>query len=48
MRAKAIKSLNAEIERTGVTSGAVKDIALEKYGKSRVKEIEAEQNKLED
>lgn len=39
MRAKAIKSLNAEIERTGVTSGAVKDIALEKYGKASVKEM---------
>lgn len=39
MRAKAIKSLNAEIERTGVTSGAVKDIALEKYGKASVKDM---------
>lgn len=52
MRAKAIKSLNAEIERTGVTSGAVKDIAMEKYGKASVKEMTTGQicdltNKLE-
>ena len=52
IRTKAIKSLNAEIERTGVTSGAVKDIALAKYGKASVKEMTTGQicdltNKLE-
>jgi hypothetical protein len=52
MKAKAIKSLNAEIERTGVASNEVKAIALAKYGKASVKEMTTGQicdltNKLE-
>ena len=39
MRAKAIKSLNAEIERTGVASSEVAAIAKAKYGKASVKEM---------
>lgn len=39
MRAKAIKSLNAEIERTGVASKEVAAIAKAKYGKASVKEM---------
>jgi hypothetical protein len=39
MRAKAIKSLNAEIERTGVASTEVAAIAKAKYGKASVKEM---------
>jgi hypothetical protein len=39
MRAKAIKSLNAEIERTGVASTEVANIAKAKYGKASVKEM---------
>ena len=52
MRAKAIKSLNAEIERTGVASTEVAAIAKAKYGKASVKEMTTGQicelaNKLE-
>jgi hypothetical protein len=52
MRAKAIKSLNAEIERTGVASSEVAAIAKAKYGKASVKEMTTGQicelaNKLE-
>jgi hypothetical protein len=52
MRAKAIKSLNAEIERTGVASSEVAVIAKAKYGKASVKEMTTGQicelaNKLE-
>jgi hypothetical protein len=52
MRAKAIKSLNAEIERTGVASSEVAAIAKAKYGKASVKEMSTGQicdlaNKLE-
>ena len=52
MRAKAIKSLNAEIERTGVASTEVAAIAKAKYGKASVKEMSTGQicdltNKLE-
>jgi len=52
MRAKAIKSLNAEIERTGVAGTEVAAIAKAKYGKSSVKEMTTGQicdltNKLE-
>jgi hypothetical protein len=52
MRAKAIKSLNAEIERTGVASAEVAAIAKAKYGKASVKEMSTGQicdlaNKLE-
>lgn len=52
MRAKAIKSLNAEIERTGVASTEVAAIAKAKYGKGSVKEMSTGQicdltNKLE-
>ena len=39
MRTKAIKSLNAEIERTGVASTEVAAIAKAKYGKASVKEM---------
>lgn len=39
MRAKAIKSLNKEIERTGVDSTALKEIAKAKYGKESVKDM---------
>lgn len=39
MRAKAIKSLNAEIERTGVAGSEVANIAKAKYGKASVKEM---------
>ena len=39
MRAKAIKSLNAEIERTGVAGSEVKAIALAKYGKDSVNKM---------
>jgi hypothetical protein len=39
MRAKAIKSLNAEIERTGVAGSEVAAIAKAKYGKGSVKEM---------
>jgi hypothetical protein len=39
MKAKAIKSLNAEIERTGVASNEVKAIALAKYGKDSVSKM---------
>lgn len=39
MRAKAIKSLNAEIERTGVAISEVAAIANAKYGKASVKEM---------
>lgn len=39
MRAKAIKSLNAEIERTGVASSEAAAIAKAKYGKASVKEM---------
>lgn len=39
MRAKAIKSLNAEIERTGVAGTEVAAIAKAKYGKASVKEM---------
>lgn len=39
MKAKAIKSLNAAIERTGVTSTAVKAIALTEYGKDSVNKM---------
>jgi hypothetical protein len=53
MRAKAIKSLNAEIERTGVASSEVAAIAKAKYGKASVKEMSTGQicelaNKLEE
>ena len=52
MRAKAIKSLNAEIERTGVASTEVAAIAKAKYGKASVREMTTGQicdltNKLE-
>ena len=52
MRAKAIKSLNAEIERTGVAGTEVAAIAKAKYGKASVKEMTTGQicdlaNKLE-
>jgi hypothetical protein len=52
MRAKAIRSLNAEIERTGVASTEVAAIAKAKYGKGSVKEMTTGQicdlaNKLE-
>lgn len=52
MRAKAIKSLNAEIERTGVASSEVAAIAKAKYGKASVKDMTTGQicelaNKLE-
>lgn len=52
MRAKAIKSLNAEIERIGVASTGVAAIAKAKYGKASVKEMTTGQicdlaNKLE-
>ncbi len=39
MRAKAIKSLNAEIDRTGVDGSAVKEIAKAHYGKESVKDM---------
>lgn len=39
MKAKAIKSLNAEIERTGVACSEVKAIALAKYGKDSVNKM---------
>jgi hypothetical protein len=39
MRAKAIKRLNAEIERTGVAGSEVKAIALAKYGKDSVNKM---------
>ena len=39
MKAKAIKSLNAEIERTGVAVSEVKAIALAKYGKDSVNKM---------
>ena len=38
-RAKAIKALNAEIERTGVPSSEAAAIAKAKYGKASVKEM---------
>lgn len=38
-RVKAIKTLNAEIERTGVASTEVAAIAKAKYGKASVKEM---------
>lgn len=38
-RAKAIKALNAEIERTGVASSEAAAIAKAKYGKASVKEM---------
>ncbi len=52
MRAKAIKALNAEIERTGVAISEVAAIAKAKYGKTSVKEMTTGQicelaNKLE-
>ena len=52
MRAKAIKALNAEIERTGVEGSEVANIAKSKYGKGSVKEMTTGQicdlaNKLE-
>jgi hypothetical protein len=52
MRAKAIKALNAEIERTGVAGSEVANIAKTKYGKGSVKEMTTGQicdlaNKLE-
>jgi hypothetical protein len=52
MRAKAIKALNAEIERTGVEDSEVANIAKTKYGKGSVKEMTTGQicdlaNKLE-
>ena len=52
MRAKAIKALNAEIERTGVEGSEVANIAKAKYGKASVKEMTTGQicdlaNKLE-
>jgi hypothetical protein len=52
MRAKAIKALNAEIERTGVAGSEVANIAKAKYGKGSVKEMTTGQicdlaNKLE-
>lgn len=52
MRAKAIKALNAEIERTGVAGSEVAAIAKAKYGKGSVKEMTTGQicdlaNKLE-
>lgn len=39
MRAKAIKALNAEIERTGVQGSEVAAIAKAKYGKASVKDM---------
>jgi hypothetical protein len=39
MRAKAIKSLNAEIERMGVQGAEVAAIAKTKFGKASVKEM---------
>lgn len=39
MKTKAIKSLNAEIERTGVACSEVKAIALAKYGKDSVNKM---------
>ena len=39
MRGKAIKALNAEIERTGVASSEVAAIAKAKYGKASVKDM---------
>lgn len=39
MKAKAIKSLNAEIERTGVAGSEVKAIAIAKYGKDSVNKM---------
>lgn len=52
MRVKAIKALNAEIERTGVEGSEVANIAKTKYGKGSVKEMTTGQicdlaNKLE-
>ena len=52
MRTKAIKALNAEIERTGVAGSEVAAIAKAKYGKASAKEMTTGQicdltNKLE-
>lgn len=43
MRAKAIKALNAEIERTGAQGSEVAAIAKAKYGKTSVKDMTTDQ-----